>query len=359
MPSETANPPAATAHRSSRWLLWSVLLGASAAAAFLAVPALAGVPARLVRGCGKWVAIAGALELLSAVGFVVLFKLVFAAPITWRRSVPGALRALGASTILPGGGLIGPTMGAWSTSTEKPSISQLARSTITFVILTNAPAAIALAALGTLLWLGLASGPHQAALTILPALIAVGLLAAAWLAGHSSSRRQSSPRRGVFSRTLGKPATAISDGVSEARTLITARNWQLGGALAYYAFDTAVLWAAFHAYGRTPPLGVIVMGYLVGSLAGALPVPAGLGAVDGGLIGALVLYGAPAVPAAAAVLLYRGISLSIPAALGAIGCTCSTTAHRRFRVNRRGARFVDPARAKRRAAAELVTAQTD
>ena len=38
------------------------------------------------------------------------------------------------------------------------------------------------------------------------------------------------------------------------------------------------------------------MGYLVGSLAGALPLPAGLGAVDGGLIGALALYGAPAAP---------------------------------------------------------------
>jgi uncharacterized membrane protein YbhN (UPF0104 family) len=71
---------------------------------------------------------------------------VFAAPIGWRRSTPAALRALGASTILPGGGLIGPTMGAWSTSADKPSLSQLTRSTTTFVILTNAPGAIILAA---------------------------------------------------------------------------------------------------------------------------------------------------------------------------------------------------------------------
>jgi uncharacterized protein (TIRG00374 family) len=84
-----------------------------------------------------------------------------------------------------------------------------------------------------------------------------------------------------------------------------------------------VLWAAFHAYGRVPPLGVVVMGYLVGSIAAALPVPAGVGAVDGGLIGGLVLYGAPAAPAAAAVLLYRGISLSVPVVLGAIAWTCS------------------------------------
>jgi uncharacterized membrane protein YbhN (UPF0104 family) len=288
-----------------------------------------------------------------------LFKLVFAAPISWRRSVPAALRALGASTVLPGGGLIGPTMGAWSTSTQKPSVSQLTRSTITFIILINAPVAIALAALGTVLWLGLANGPHQTTLTFLPALIAIGLLTATWLAGRSCSRRPPRPRRQVLPRTLAKPVTTITDGVGEARMLVTAGNWKLGGALAYYAFDNAVLWAAFHAYGRTPPLSVIMMGYLVGSLAGALPLPAGLGAVDGGLIAALVLYGAPAAPAAAAVLLYRGISLSLPALLGAIGCSCSMTAHRRVRVDRRRSPVGDPALAKRRAAPELVTAQAD
>src|ERR1700733_3513109 len=210
MPSQTANPPAATSERSSRWPLWSALLVASAAAAFLALPAFAGVPARLVRGCGKWIAVAAALELLSAVGFAGLFKLVFAAPISWRRSVPAALRALGASTILPGGGLIGPTIGAWSTSNERPSISELTRSTIAFVILVNAPVAAALAALGTLLWLGLAGGPQQAALTILPALIAVTLLTATWLAGHATRYRPPSRWR-AFSRPLAKPARAIGD----------------------------------------------------------------------------------------------------------------------------------------------------
>jgi uncharacterized membrane protein YbhN (UPF0104 family) len=66
---------------------------------------------------------------------------------------------------------------------------------------------------------------------------------------------------------------------------------------------------------------VIVMGYLVGSLGMALPIPAGIGTAEGGLIGALVLYGAPAGPAAGAVLLYRGISLSLPLTFGAIAWT--------------------------------------
>jgi hypothetical protein len=60
------------------------------------------------------------------------------------------------------------------------------------------------------------------------------------------------------------------------------------------------------------------MGYLVGSLGAALPIPAGIGALEGGLIGALVLYGTPAAAATAAVLLYRGVSLLIAVPLGAL-----------------------------------------
>jgi uncharacterized membrane protein YbhN (UPF0104 family) len=322
MPKQIDSPLRAVDRRWRRWALWGAALVVSAAAVFLALPELAGVPARLVDGCAGWIAAAGVLELLSAVGFVVLFKLVFAAPISWRQGAPAALRALGATTILPGGGLIGPAMGAWSANEDKPSLSRLTRATITFVILTNAPGVVVLATVGILLWLGLPDGPHQSAVTILPALLAVGLLMGTWLAGRSSRRQPPSSRRGLGSNALAKPVSAVSDGITDARALLTARDWKLIGAVAYYAFDNAVLWAAFHAFGRPPAIGVIVMGYLVGSLAGALPLPGGLGAVDLGLIGALVLYGSPAAPAAAAVLLYRGLSLAVPVALGAIGCTC-------------------------------------
>jgi uncharacterized membrane protein YbhN (UPF0104 family) len=261
---------------------------------------------------------------LSVIGFVVVFKLVFASPLPWQRAAPAALRALAAITILPAGGLIGPAMGAWSIAPERPSLARLARSTTSFVILTNAPEAIVLAILGVLLWLGLPAGPHQAALTILPALLAVGLLVAGWLTPTSAARpTPRGPRK--FPRTLLASVSALGAGVTGARSLVTARDWKLGGAIAYYAFDNAVLWAAFHAFGHVPAFGVVVMGYLIGSLAAALPLPGGLGALDGGLIGALVLYGAPPAPAAAAVLLYRGISLSVPVVLGAIACTRRST----------------------------------
>jgi uncharacterized membrane protein YbhN (UPF0104 family) len=359
VPGDSPHPTRAAARRSYRWPIRAAAIAVAVAVVFLVLPALAGVPARLVEGCGKWIAAAGVLELLSAVGFVFLFKLVFAGPVSWRRSVPAALRALAASTVLPAGGLIGPTMGAWSASIERPSVSALTRSTVTFVILTNAPGAIALAALGMLLWLGLPGDPHQIALTLLPAALAGGLLIATWLAGRPSRRQTSPPRRGRFMRRLAKPVGDLSDGITEARELVTAGNWKLTGALAYYAFDSAVLWAAFHAYGHAVPVGVVAMGYLVGSLAGALPIPAGLGVVDGGLVGALVLYGAPVAPAAAAVLLYRGISLSLPVALGAFGWLSGPATNRPVAAHKRRAGLVGLARAKRRVELDLVTADFD
>ncbi len=179
------------------------------------------------------------------------------------------------------------------------------------MILTNAPAAIAIATLGTLLWLGLPGGPHTPALTLLPATLAAAALGATWLAARTTTRHPAAPR-GRLRRTLTKPTSALRDGVTDAQAVLGTRNWKLAGAIAYTTFDAAVLWAAFHAHGHTPPNAAIAMGYLIGSLAAALPLPAGLGAVDGGLIGALALYGAPVAPAAAAVLLYRGISLAYP-----------------------------------------------
>jgi uncharacterized protein (TIRG00374 family) len=110
---------------------------------------------------------------------------------------------------------------------------------------------------------------------------------------------------------------AIRGGVLDARALLRSRDLKLLGAFAYYAFDNALLWAAFRAVGHAPAVSAVVMGYLVGSLGSVLPLPGGFGAVEGGLIGALVLYGAPAAPAAAAVLLYRAITLLLPTLLGA------------------------------------------
>jgi uncharacterized membrane protein YbhN (UPF0104 family) len=61
------------------------------------------------------------------------------------------------------------------------------------------------------------------------------------------------------------------------------------------------------------------MSYLVGMLANSLPVPGGFIAVEGGLVGMLLLYGVrPASVVIAAVIIYRAISLWVPAVIGSL-----------------------------------------
>jgi uncharacterized protein (TIRG00374 family) len=65
-----------------------------------------------------------------------------------------------------------------------------------------------------------------------------------------------------------------------------------------------------------PPFSIVLMAYLIGQLGGLLPIPGGIGGVDGGLIGALLVYGVPAAAAAAAVVAYRAILFWLPLILG-------------------------------------------
>ena len=60
------------------------------------------------------------------------------------------------------------------------------------------------------------------------------------------------------------------------------------------------------------------MAYLIGQLGGLLPLPGGLGGIDGGLFGAFVVYGAPAAVTAAAVLAYRIILFWLPLLVGSV-----------------------------------------
>ncbi|HEU4979543.1 MAG TPA: lysylphosphatidylglycerol synthase domain-containing protein, partial [Solirubrobacteraceae bacterium] len=88
--------------------------------------------------------------------------------------------------------------------------------------------------------------------------------------------------------------------------------------IGYMTFDVLALWAAFEAFGGAPPAGPFVFAYVIGQLGGLIPLPGGIGGTDGGLIGALVLYGAPLSQATAAVLAYRAFQLGIPALLGTV-----------------------------------------
>ena len=96
-------------------------------------------------------------------------------------------------------------------------------------------------------------------------------------------------------------------------------NWRLIGAVAYLGFDIAALGAAFAAAGHAIPVDVLVLGYIIGYIANMLPVPGGFGILEAGLAGTLILYGAPATQAAAAVIVYHAIAFWVPSVGGLIG----------------------------------------
>jgi uncharacterized membrane protein YbhN (UPF0104 family) len=298
-----------------RWA--SVLVVPAIALAFLTAPVL-GFPGRLTTGCATWIAIAGGLEVLSVLGFVLVFDLVFGRGMNRRQSLGAGLRAVGATALLPAGTLVGPALGARSSSSVRATAGRLTRGSIAFAVITTLPGVVVLGGVAFSLWLGWLSGPHDAGRTLPAVAVALAVVLAMWRVPPLRAFSSPPPRRGRAGSGLTRALWAAMGGVREARCLLAGGHWRLAGSLGYYAFDNAVLWAAFHAFGRTPPLGVILMGYLVGSLGSLLPLPAGIGAVEGGLIGALALYGAPVVPATGAVLLYRGISLLVPVTLS--GC---------------------------------------
>jgi uncharacterized protein (TIRG00374 family) len=106
--------------------------------------------------------------------------------------------------------------------------------------------------------------------------------------------------------------------VDEALRLLRAADPAIAlGAAGYLLFDVAMLGVCFAAFGNdVPPAAVLLVAYIVGQLGSLIPIPGGIGGVDAGLIGTLVLYGVDAGDAAVAVIAYRGLLLAIPALLG-------------------------------------------
>ena len=111
----------------------------------------------------------------------------------------------------------------------------------------------------------------------------------------------------------------LASWVSAAEKTAFTPNWRLLGAIGYLLFDIAVLWACLRAVGTNPPLLALIVGYQIGYLANLIPIPGGLGVLEGGLLGALLLYGLPAAPTAAAVIMYHAIALWVPALGGTVG----------------------------------------
>ena len=168
-----------------------------------------------------------------------------------------------------------------------------------------------LAGLG--LFLGL-PGPSNPLLSILPATIgALGFVLVLLLPRYVDRLvRRLKPGR-LHALLTGTAAT-----VRDTKRLVFHPDWRIVGAIGYLWFDIAVLFACFAAAGQTPPLAPVVLAYQIAYLSNFIPVPGGIGVLDGSMIGMLVLYGVDGTVATAATLVYHAISLWVPAVWGTI-----------------------------------------
>jgi uncharacterized protein (TIRG00374 family) len=284
---------------------------------------------RIGEGDHAWLVVAFVFTLLSFGGYVMMFRGIFVSAgsrIDWKASYEITMAGLAATRLFAAGGAGGIALTAWALRRAGMPRRQVADKTLAFLILTYAVYMVALVACGFGLYFGLLPGAGPFAITVIPAIfglvvIAVGL-ALSRVPPDLHRRLEGFARRGgrlarVAQRAANAPA-AFSAGMREALCHVRERDPALLGSIVYWAFNIAVLWACFHAFGDPPPLAVIIQGYFVGFLGNLLPLPGGIGGVDGGMIGAFAAFGVPLPLVVPAVLAYRVFTFWLPTIPGAI-----------------------------------------
>jgi uncharacterized membrane protein YbhN (UPF0104 family) len=247
-----------------------------------------------------------------------MFGPIFCTGLGWRRSwqIGGSELAMG--SLVPASGAGGLALGAWVLHRGGMDGQRIARRSVAFFLIKSGVNFLAVAVLGIVMALGV--GPELSLwLTAFPAAVAALALGGVVAIPRLGPGRPAGPEASRLRRALHATRRAVIDGTGEALKILRSGNRRvLAGSVGYWAFDNAVLWATFHAFGISVPLTVVLMGYLIGQLGGLLPIPGGIGGIDGGLIGTLIVYGAPAAGTAAAVLGYRVILFWLPLIVGGI-----------------------------------------
>jgi uncharacterized protein (TIRG00374 family) len=286
------------------------------------LPGLGQLRQRFADANAGWISVAAAMELLSALAYVPAFRIVFCTRMSWGTSYKIAMAEEGADSLLPVGGAGGLALGAWALRRGGMPAAEIARKTVAFFLLTSVPNVATLVLVGIGLAIGVLPGHAGLPLTLIPAAVAAsaiaGTLALGPIIGRIEARTRDRAPKSRIAR-LAPALRATADGVEEAVAHLRTGNPVLLVSLCgYMVFDILALWGSFRAVGFAPQLTIVWIAYLIGQLGNLVPLPGGIGGVELGLIGTLVLYGLPAVTSTAAVLLYRVLELWIPAALGSV-----------------------------------------
>jgi uncharacterized protein (TIRG00374 family) len=315
-------------------LLLGGFLAASLAALYYLLPQIAGLEDtwhRIEDGSPNWMFAALVFTVGMFGGYVLMFRGVFVrAPggerIGWRESYQITMAGLAASRIFAAGGAGGLVLTAWALRRAGMRKRLVADTTLSFLILTYFPYVAALIVAGLGLRLGIFPGEAPFGLTVVPAVfagiaLAIGLSIA--LVPTDLQRRLGgwTTSSGAVARIAQKlahlPASA-SAGMRDALAHLRSRDPALTGAVLFWAFQILVLWAAFKAFGDAPPAAVLVQAFFVGMLGNLLPMPGGVGGVEGGMIASFVAFGVDGGLAVVAVLIYRAFTFWLPLIPGVV-----------------------------------------
>jgi uncharacterized membrane protein YbhN (UPF0104 family) len=328
--SALAEPARPAARRSRQALVLGAGVAGSIVALYVLLPRVAGLDetwGRMRDGDVKWLGLAAALELASYTGYVVLLRAVAGESVlSWRAAWRLTLAGVAASRLLATAGAGGIALTAWALGRMGMSPRTVATRLSTFFVLLYAifMGALVLAGLG--LSAGWLAGPSPFGVTVAPAVFAAVVMTAGLalalvpplVARDVSDATPRHARTAKIAHLAAAAPATLGAGVRGAIALLHAREPGLIGAVAWWGCDVLVLWASLRAFGVHPAGGVLVMSYFVGQLANVLPLPGGIGGVEGGIVGALVAFGQPAGPALAAVLTYRAFAFWLPTIPGAI-----------------------------------------
>ncbi|MGO8904790.1 MAG: lysylphosphatidylglycerol synthase transmembrane domain-containing protein [Solirubrobacteraceae bacterium] len=280
---------------------------------------------RLRAGNLWWLGLGVPLEALSYGAYIVLFHGVFSrlgGRIGWWVSYQITLAGGGATKLFAAAGSGGVAVTVWALRASGLASAEVAQGMVCFEILNYAVYMAALAIAGFGLWIGLFVGKAPFVLTLVPALfgltVIVVVLSMKWLASPAQSYLLARAKRshGRAARRWTRAARfprALQDGLRSALALVRSGDLSWLGAIPAWGFDIGTLWVSFRAFGHSPPAAVLVMGYYVGTLGNMLPIPGGIGGVEGGMIGAFLGFGVNGSLAVLAVLAYRTISYWLPA----------------------------------------------
>lgn len=312
-----------------------VLITVLIVAIYFLVPKLVGVGdaiGMLSEANPVFVGVAIGFCVLKFITYIALFRAVVggdAFPITWREAYEINMAGFAATLLFSAGGAGGVVLTYWALRQGGMERRDVGTRMVAFIVLQYLFYPLVIVVFGVLLRTGVLSGEMSVELTVVPAAIAgavmIAGLAIALLPSDLERRFKAYSDRRPKARLLAKAAAApaiVAEGVRGALRLVahpSRAGLALVGAIGFWAASIGILWASFKAFGVEVPFGVVVMGFFIGMTANLIPfVPAGVGAVDAGMIGTFVLFGQPEAEVFAAVLVYRLVAFWLPIPPGAV-----------------------------------------